>query len=910
MRSTESLSQNTNNDSTTRGSIDAALRLPNGARFYRCALQINPFQYVSDFKNETPFPDEESYNTAIIEKCLQLGIEVIGITDHYRIRSALSLWKAACEAGLYVFPGFEAVTKDGVHFLCLFDRAEEREPAANKIERVIGDCGVHDDGPGSPVGKYDVQELLSQANHWGAICIAAHVTSGGGLLRTLSGQPAINAWRSGQVLAASIPGATQDTSQDQREILENRNPAYRRERPTAILNAQDVNGPDDLAKPGSSCWIKMSEVSVEGLRQAFLDPDSRIRLTTDALPEPHTEFVAITWQAGFLDGSAIHFNENLNALIGGRGTGKTTAIESLRYVLALEPLVDETTKMHQSVVKNVLKSGTKVSLLVRSHTPAKREYLIERTVPNPPIVRSMDGQILAVTPSQVVPGVEVFGQHELSELTRSPEKLTKLLERFVERDGELEQKKGRLSEELSRSRAQLLTIRKEIKAIDERLGSLPALEETLKRFREAGLEARLQDQSLLVKEEQLLKTATERLNLVSAAVDEFGRELPIDRTFLSDRAIADLPGREILQEADRTLEKLSEELESLRRKMRDALARAEKQLSLIGRQWMDRRSKPSQDEYQKVLRELQKTKVDGEEFIRLRRQIEELRPLRERKAVLQRNEKELEDRRRAVVAEWEDTKATAFRKLDRAAKKVSRRLADQVRVKVAFAGNREPLCALLRKRVQGRLSEGLDCLRDEEAISLTQLVETIRQGAEALSATYRIPPAQARLLADMPPDAVMEIEELDLPSTTEIALNVAPEGQSPVWRSLEELSTGQKATAVLLLLLLESDAPLVIDQPEDDLDNRFITEGIVPRMRDEKRRRQFVFATHNANIPVLGDAELIVGMRALGGADQGQAEMPVDWMGSIDSNPVRELVEELLEGGKTAFEMRRLKYGF
>jgi hypothetical protein len=910
MRSTETLTHNTNNNSTTPRAIAGALKLPNGARFYRCALQVNPFQYVSEFKHQTAFRDEESYNRAIIEKCLELGIEVIGITDHYRIRSADSLWRAACEAGLYVFPGFEAVTKDGVHFLCLFDPAEQRGPAANRIDRVIGDCGVHDDGPGSPVGKYDVQELLSQANHWGAICIAAHVTSGGGLLRTLSGQPAINAWRSGQVLAASIPGPTQETPQDQREILENRNPAYKRERPAAIINAQDVNGPDDLAKPSSSCWIKMSEVSIEGLRQAFLDPDSRIRLGSESVPEPHTEFLAITWQAGFLDGAAIHFNENLNAIIGGRGTGKTTVVESLRYVLGREPLVDETARMHQSVVKNVLKSGTKVSLLVRSHSPAKREYLIERTVPNPPIVRSTDGQILAVTPSQVVSGVEVFGQHELSELTRSPEKLTKLLERFVERDGELEQKKGRLSEELSRSRAQLLTIRKEIRAIDERLGALPALEETLKRFRDAGLETRLQDQSLLVKEEQILKTASERVNLIRVAIDEFGKELPLDRTFLNDRAIADLPGKEIIRDADRALDKLSEELESLLIKMRDAMTRAEQQLSLVSSRWIDQRSKPSQEEYQKVLRELQKTKVDGEEFIRLRRQIEELRPLRERKVVLQRNEKELVDRRVALVAEWEDTKATAFRKLDRAAKKVSRRLVNQVRVKVAFAGNREPLCTLLRKKVQGRLQEGIDSLRQLETISLTQLVETIRQGVDALTATYRIPPAQARLLADMPPDAVMEIEELDLPPITEIALNVAPESQSAVWRSLEELSTGQKATAVLLLLLLESDAPLVIDQPEDDLDNRFITEGIVPRMRDEKRKRQFVFATHNANIPVLGDAELIVGMRALGGADQGQAEMPVEWMGSIDSNPVRELVEELLEGGKTAFEMRRLKYGF
>ena len=102
----------------------------------------------------------------------------------------------------------------------------------------------------------------------------------------------------------------------------------------------------------------------------------------------------------------------------------------------------------------------------------------------------------------------------------------------------------------------------------------------------------------------------------------------------------------------------------------------------------------------------------------------------------------------------------------------------------------------------------------------------------------------------------------------------------------------------------------MVDQPEDDLDNRFITEGVVPRMREEKRRRQFVFSTHNANIPVLGDAELIVGLSAVGEAGQGRAQVPAEHVGSIDSEPVRELVEELLEGGRAAFETRRLKYGF
>jgi hypothetical protein len=156
----------------------------------------------------------------------------------------------------------------------------------------------------------------------------------------------------------------------------------------------------------------------------------------------------------------------------------------------------------------------------------------------------------------------------------------------------------------------------------------------------------------------------------------------------------------------------------------------------------------------------------------------------------------------------------------------------------------------------------------------------------------------------------MLIEELDLSATTRIELNVAGESQPAAWQTLEALSTGQKATAVLLLLLLESDAPLVVDQPEDDLDNRFITEGVVPKMRDEKRQRQFVMATHNANIPVLGDAELIVGLTAAGEGGQGRAHIAPAHMGSIDEKPVRELVEEILEGGKEAFEIRRRKYGF
>ncbi|MDE0306446.1 MAG: hypothetical protein OXI87_16445 [Albidovulum sp.] len=138
---------------------------------------------------------------------------------------------------------------------------------------------------------------------------------------------------------------------------------------------------------------------------------------------------------------------------------------------------------------------------------------------------------------------------------------------------------------------------------------------------------------------------------------------------------------------------------------------------------------------------------------------------------------------------------------------------------------------------------------------------------------YNLPPGAADRIARADLDLYIRIEELELPATTKIALNTASEGAPAVWQTLQALSTGQKATAVLLLLLLESEIPLLVDQPEDDLDNRFITEGLVPIMRQEKRRRQFVFCTHNAIVPVLGDAELILGLAAVGEAKEVQAKI-------------------------------------
>ncbi len=893
------------NDNKTRsGALIEALKQPNGARFYRCALQVNPFAYHRRHGRKSALPNEAAYNNAIVDACVANHIECIAVTDHYRVADSWGLIRFARDNGIFVFGGFEAASKDGVHFLCLYDPDKD-----DSLERFIGQLGVHDSSAVSPTGDKDCRDLLDCVRKQGGIAIAAHVAADNGLLVTLEGQPRMNAWRTPDLYACALPGPIDDAPPNLQPILRNKNPEHYRERPVAVINASDVMTPDALASPSATSFVKMSAASVEGLRQAFLDPESRIRLNKDAPPEPHAEFIAMAWEGGFLDGTRLHFNGNLNVLVGGRGTGKSTMIESLRYVLAIDPLGEEATKAHQGVLKHVLKSGTKVSLLVRSHHPAKQDYTIERTIPNPPAVKDETGNVLNLSPRDVVPGVEVFGQHEISELTKSREKLTLLLERFVERDPGASGQKAKLRLELERSRARIADIQREMKLIDERLGLLPSLEETQKRFQDAGLEDRLKEKSLLVREERILKTITDRIAPFAAVRDELAGLVPIDIAFLSDKALDGLPNRSMLKDGAAILNRLTEKVQASKAQISQAITAAEAELATLRGRW-DERKQSVETTYQSLLRELQKSKIDGEEFIRLRRQIEELRPLREKTQALARDLAASQTIRRNLLDEWFNLQSAEYRALEKAAKRVSRKLDGRVRVTVTMGGNREPLEKLLREEIGGNLAALLDRLNNRDSLSLLDLAHRCREGKDSLVSNYAFPPAAAERLAQGTTDTFMKLEELELAATTKIELNTAPEGEPAGWQTLEALSTGQKATAVLLLLLLESEAPLVVDQPEDDLDNRFITEGVVPTMKNEKRKRQFVFSTHNANIPVLGDAELIVGLSTGIQNEALQGRINERQVGSIDMLPVREMVEEILEGGKTAFEMRRQKYGF
>ena len=119
-----------------------------------------------------------------------------------------------------------------------------------------------------------------------------------------------------------------------------------------------------------------------------------------------------------------------------------------------------------------------------------------------------------------------------------------------------------------------------------------------------------------------------------------------------------------------------------------------------------------------------------------------------------------------------------------------------------------------------------------------------------------------------------------------------------------DLSTGQKNTAVLSLLLARGIGPVLIDQPEDELDSEFLYKELVPLFRSAKQQRQLIIVTHNANIPVNADAELVYALKAQGGRGVCMSQ------GGLDRPDVTRAVLDIMEGSEEAFRRRQEKYHF
>ena len=892
--------------------IRQALAQSNGSQFYRCALQVNPFAYTKENGKPNSFATEEDYNAAFVIALNEAGIKIIAITDHWRARTGAGLLKAAEDAGIIVFPGFEAATNLGHHVLCIFNPGTDLarlDLLAGELRGITGPVPNGDNADGIKTMDELVHKVQAE---WDGICIAAHVTLANGILWD-GGERSSKPWKCDKLYAAAIPGGIADLLPGKLDIAQNGQADYHRKRLMALVNAADVNGPDQVSKASASSSIKLAEVTVEGLRQAFLDPTPRIRLDSEVAPDGHMEILGAAWEGGLLDGLQLCFNTNLNVLIGGRGTGKSSILETLRYAFDAPIAGPEARRNHDSLVKAMLRNGGRISVAVQRHMPAPVAYLIERTYGGPAIVRDENGDVLDVKPIDVLRQLpEIYGQHEIAELAKDPTHLTTLLKRFLPaRAAAKATQKETLQKSLSETRQRLLDLDNEIATNDERLSRLPALNLRLAEYEKADLPSKLDANTRWQREGTLFQIGRDRLKPVQEALETLRGAYPLDYDGLTVAALVGLPNADLLTKIGESLRQVESIVQRTTAELDSAFTAARTQIDEVQKTWKPLRT-VADEELQVQLRALQAEKIDGSEYLQLAKDIDHLQHI-EKQRVAQLAERDaLRQRRRNLLTDYQSLLGDEQRDLIRTASQVTSSLGNRVRVRVTHLTPRSELVKLVREAMAANNPGGqkynviLDALQNKADLSLLGLAEACRRNETAvLRQDYGLTAGQADQLASIGTDACMRLEELDLPSSTDLELNVSEVAASEsVWRPLAELSVGQRATAVLRLLLLDSSVPLMIDQPEDDLDNRFIADDIVPIIKDQKQKRQFLFATHNANVPVLGDADLIVGLA------YEHDHIRIGTSGALETPAVHQLVEKVLEGGKEAFARRRAKYNF
>lgn len=893
----------------------------NGANYLLCDLHVHsPDDEGYTTPDDVDISSEEGkdeFASRFVESALEQGLEVVGITDHNSVKWIDRLREAARGTKLTIFPGFEISAnagKEGIHLVCLFDPDTTQE----KLNDIITQLGLprgdrqHEDGD-YKVCDEDLNDTISLIKQYGGLPIAAHMDSNSGILNSMGGELRINAWKNDNLLAGELPRSRHEYDEDTfvGRVIQNSAENYERERPIAIIHSSDSRALSELGS--ESTYIKLSSKSIEGLKQAFLDWESRVRHSDNLPDDEFSKLIAARWTGGFLDGLSIRFNENLNCLIGGKGTGKSTVLETIRYAFNKKPDNKEIRSDHESIVDEVFRAGSEIEILVERHEPDLNRYLIKRAHNEDPVVYRWDddcnerGEALRdLTPTDILPGLEIYGQKEILELSRDSSIQVNLLKWFIgkEQQDEFSRTEDSIQKSLRRNASKIEKIREDIEDLEGKQENLSRLRERKRQYDEMGLQERLKTKRSTIKEESFFDRAESELSALEQAIDEFEDD-DFYITFLEDEDLSELPHGDILDKLLDHFVALEETFDSAVEDMRSDVSDTEAKISELEGEWVDQKEDIEED-IQEKLRELDKDDIDVDDYLDIERKIAELKPQVEKKEGLEDDIDELQTEREDLLDQLEENRRSYFQKLDDAATRINDELEGIIRIEITYRGDTAEYQQELSDLKSGARKNQLEDLVNHADFTPRRFAQASREGVSELSNRFGIRESTARNLIDeCSEEELFRLECVRIPPSITIEFNVGASGDQQ-FKPTQELSVGQRCTAILLLILLHNPYPLLVDQPEDDLDNSFVYSEVVERLRSEKERRQFVISTHDANIPVLGDAELIQVLEARSGS------LMIDECiyGSIDNKKMKEPVETILEGGREAFRRRKEKYGF
>jgi len=892
------------------------------------------------------------------------GVDCVAITDHNsgdaipELQAALADLKATNAAGyrpLTLFPGVEISVNGGIHVLALFDPSKGRDDVFGLMTAVQYQ-GTHGDSDG--VTQKSLIEVLNIIRDRGALPILAHVDEPKGLFVVQpTGQTLCDVLRSEAVAGMEIrstafakPGLYQSEKVRWPELLGS--------------DTHNLATAGEPRFPGSHyTWIKMGTPSLEALRLALIDGNGiSVRRSDDPTPgfdpfkvaDEIIESIEIE-EARFMGRGAgrqekLLFSPWLNALVGGRGSGKSTVLQFARIALGREEEINqfpEENELRRSFERfrrisrnrddeGAVREPTKVTVVFRHQ--GVRYRILWNAQAGIATVSEWDGASNAWTDSasQAVRErfpARIFGQGQIAALAgESSEALLGIIDQAVN-----------FTEWLSRwndAELAFFTLRTRIRDLETKLqsrdrivGALEDVQRKLARFEATEHTGVLQTYQRRQRQAQEVRKQFEQTQRVAQQLDTLAANLVVpqaeagvfDGTNTVEQTVLEsLAALKTANEAAKqTVTQASQTLQTSADAERTKLAATPWQTDVDA----------TKTAYEKLVADLQSQGVkDPSEYGRL---VTERDRLGEEVRVLNQHATDLVTVKQDATSKLQELLTLRREITQKRQQFLTATLAgnDYVRIELVPYGRESAAIDTSLRAALGIADEadkyGNDFYSREEGTDAERgVVAELLAGlpadsaARAIEVENRLAALKSRFADEctgagttlggwlrrrLTGDYSRRPEMLDrifswFPADS-LQVSYSARGDGQDFRPISQGSSGQRAAAMLAFLLAYGDEPILIDQPEDDLDNHLIYGLVVQQMRKNKQRRQIITVTHNPNIVVNGDAEMVHAL------DFAYGQCCVTKRGSLQDSDLREEICRVMEGGREAFEQRYRRIG-
>lgn len=629
-----------------------------------------------------------------------------------------------------------------------------------------------------------------------------------------------------------------------------------------------------------------------------------MKQTGESAPFHRIRWISIV--GGFMDGTKIEFAPGLNCIIGARGTGKTTVLEFIRFALDAMPDDRESCKRIEGLVARNLDFGR---VEVGIETKDGLTYVVSRSLNEDPVVLSDEGEPTEITlKAGGFFAADIFSQNEVERIADRSLSQLELLDTFdADRIAEINVQINHVKVALSGNANAVQPLQSKIATLKEELDALPGIEEQLKKYASATggdssiINVAHEQKALRDRETKAMDSMRQFLADYHTHIGEYiGILEPEARSLFSHDMLEGGPNKDILMGVWKSLGQCSRKLDEhikavqvlLHTEQENIISNGTKLATAHGAQEVAFRS---------LIEKHQAAMSQATERSRLEKARNSLLIKRREQEDAKSRLAKLQAIRLELLKKLSELRDERFSVRKAVADKVNSALSPTIRVTLVQDEDRSQYREFLEEELKGAgIKQGPVAQKIVNALWPADLAVIIKsRDSASLMEKAELNSSQADRVVSVlsVSNRLHDLETVELIDQPRIELL---DGAN--YKDSQSLSTGQKCTTILPILLMESEKPLLVDQPEDNLDNRFISQTVVESLRKMKSRRQLIFVTHNPNIPVLGDADQIFVLESDGTTAR------VATHGTVDT--CKDQIVTLLEGGEDAFRQRKERYKY